>query len=64
MCLPGSGNLPNLVFEAESGVGGTVLTDAGASAGKYSRYDWSGSGWHSLAKLDDFRPGCDPITGV
>lgn len=49
MCLPGSGNLPNLVFEAESGVGGTVLTDASASSGKYSRYDWNGSGWHSLA---------------
>ena len=49
MCLPGSGNLPNLVFEAENGVGGTVLTDAGASSGEYCRYDWSGSGWHSLA---------------
>ena len=49
MCLPGSGNLPNLDFEAESGVGGTVLTDANASSGRYCRYDWSGSGWHSLA---------------
>lgn len=49
MCLPGSGNLPNLVFEAENGVGGSVLADASASSGNYSRYDWSGSGWHSLA---------------
>lgn len=49
MCLPGSGSLPNLDFEAENGVGGTVLIDASASSGKYSRYDWSGSGWHSLA---------------
>jgi len=49
MALPGSGTLPNLAFEAESGVGGTVQTDASASSGKYSRYDWSGSGWHDLA---------------
>ncbi|HPR35458.1 MAG TPA: hypothetical protein PKY64_07270 [Anaerolineaceae bacterium] len=49
ICLPGSGNLPNLVFEAENGVGGSVLADASASSGNYSRYDWSGSGWHSLA---------------
>ena len=49
MCLPDSGVLPNLVFEAESGLGGTVLTDASASSGAYCRYDWSGSGWHSLA---------------
>ncbi len=49
MCLPGSGSLPNLVFEAENGVGGTILTDSSASSGKYSRYDWSGSGWYSLA---------------
>ncbi len=49
MALPESGTLPNLVFEAESGVGGTVLTDANASSGEYCRYDWSGSAWHSLA---------------
>ena len=49
MALPGSGTLPNLAFEAESGDGGTVQTDASASSGKYSRYDWSGSGWHDLA---------------
>ena len=49
MALPGSGTLPNLVFEAENGIGGTVLTDASASAGKYCRYDWSGSGWQNLA---------------
>jgi hypothetical protein len=33
MCLPDSGVLPNLVFEAESGLGGTVLTDASAIFG-------------------------------
>lgn len=49
MCLPESGSLPNLAFEAESGAGGTVLTDASASSGEYCRYDWSGSEWHSLA---------------
>jgi len=49
MCLPESGSLPNLAFEAESGVGGTVLTDTSASSGEYCRYDWSGSAWHSLA---------------
>ena len=49
MALPESGTLPNLVFEAENGVGGTQVTDAGASSGKYCRYDWSGSGWHDLA---------------
>jgi hypothetical protein len=49
MALPGSGTLPNLAFEAESGVGGTVLMDTSASAGKYCRYDWTGSGWHDLA---------------
>lgn len=49
MCLPESGSLPNLAFEAESGVGGTVLLDASASSGEYCRYDWSGSGWQSLA---------------
>lgn len=49
MALPGSGTLPSLAFEAENGTGGTVVTDASASSGKYSRYDWSGSGWHDLA---------------
>lgn len=49
MALPGSGTLPNLVFEAENGTGGVTLTDASASSGKYCRYDWSGSGWHDLA---------------
>lgn len=49
MTLPESGSLPNLVFEAEDGVGGVVLTDASCSSGRYCRYDWSGSGWNSLA---------------
>lgn len=48
MALPASGSLPNLVFEAEDGVGGVVLTNAGCSSGRYCRYDWTGSGWHSL----------------
>ena len=26
-----------------------MLTATGTSGGKYSRYDWSGSGWHDLA---------------
>ena len=49
LALPESGTLPSLVFEAENGVGGTMLTATGASGGKYSRFDWSGSGWHDLA---------------
>lgn len=49
IALPESGTIPNLVFEAENGVGGIVFSDIGASAGTYSRYDWSGNGWHSLA---------------
>lgn len=49
IALPGSGTLPNLVFEAENGVGGTVLTAASASSGNYCRYEWTGGGWHDLA---------------
>lgn len=49
MALAGSGSLPNLVFEAENGSGGSILTDTNASNGQYSRYDWNGSGWRELA---------------
>lgn len=49
LALPASGTFPNLVFEAENGSGGTVLTDASASSGKYCRYEWTGSGWKDLA---------------
>ena len=49
LSLPGSGVMPSLSFEAENGVGGTPVVDASASGGKYCRYDWTGSGWHTLA---------------
>lgn len=49
MSLPGSGTMPALSFEAENGSGGSSVADAGASGGKYCRYDWTGSGWQTLA---------------
>lgn len=63
MALPASGSFPNLVFEAENGTGGTVLTDAGASNGKYCRYDWTNSGWTDLASWTISAVDCTRLQG-
>lgn len=39
---------PTLNLEAENGMGGTVVSNSQASAGKYCQYRWSGSGWQTL----------------
>lgn len=63
MALPASGSFPTLVFEAENGTGGTVLTDAGASNGKYCRYDWTNSGWTDLASWTISAVDCTHLQG-
>ena len=46
----GLGNTrPTLNLEAENGIGGTVVSNSQASAGKYCQYRWSGSGWQTLS---------------
>lgn len=42
------GWLPQLIYEGETGSGGSTLTSSAASNGAYQRHSWSASGWSTL----------------